>query len=207
MSRFQLFILIEASLIAVAALLGWWFGVDWLSQFESTPANWLIGLVAGLLILPLFFTTLGTSWPPLVEVRETLVNFLGPWLKKWHWGHLLLLSAVAGFAEEALFRGVLQTAWVDQWGVVPGILAASLLFGLCHFVTPLYFILATVIGVYFGLLHHWTGGLVAPAVAHGLYDFLALILLKRHLQKRSQAEPSNDLAPFVRRRPGPPNWG
>jgi hypothetical protein len=42
-----------------------------------------------------------------------------------------------------------------------------------------YAILAALIGLYLGLLLIWTGNLLAPAVAHGLYDFIALLYLVR----------------------------
>jgi membrane protease YdiL (CAAX protease family) len=42
-----------------------------------------------------------------------------------------------------------------------------------------YAILAALIGLYLGLLLIWTGSLLAPAVAHGLYDFIALLYLVR----------------------------
>ncbi len=45
----------------------------------------------------------------------------------------LLISLNAGIAEEALFRGVLQSEFTNLFGKLPGLLMASSLFGLAHY--------------------------------------------------------------------------
>jgi hypothetical protein len=76
--------------------------------------------------------------------------------------HTTLLALMSGVAEELLFRGALQ----PQLGLV----AASLLFGLAHFVPRREFLLwtafAVVAGALFGALFIGTGNLLAPMVAH-----------------------------------------
>ena len=54
-----------------------------------------------------------------------------------------------------------------------------MLFGLAHPITPFYAILAGLIGVYFGWLMIASENLLVPVVAHGAYDFVALIYLVR----------------------------
>jgi hypothetical protein len=84
---------------------------------------------------------------------------------------LVLISLIAGIAEETAFRGVLQ--------VKTGIMAASVIFGLFHFVTPGYFAFASVMGIYLGAIFSHHGGLSVPAAAHAVYDMGALLYLKR----------------------------
>jgi hypothetical protein len=83
---------------------------------------------------------------------------------------LVLISLIAGIAEEVAFRGVLQ--------VKTGIIAASVIFGLLHFITPGYFAFATLMGLYLGALFSHYGNLSVPVVAHAVYDMGALLYLK-----------------------------
>jgi len=92
---------------------------------------------------------------------------------------LALISAVAGVAEESLFRGVIQTALTDSIGPLPALVVASALFGLAHLITPMYALLASVIGLYLGLLLLVSDNLLTPILVHGLYDFVALLYLLR----------------------------
>jgi membrane protease YdiL (CAAX protease family) len=94
-------------------------------------------------------------------------------------GELALVAAAAGIGEELLFRGVLQPALAAH---VPTWIAVALvgaLFGLVHWLTPAYALLAGIVGVYLGALLALSGNLLVPIVAHALYDFFALVLLKR----------------------------
>jgi membrane protease YdiL (CAAX protease family) len=60
---------------------------------------------------------------------------------------------------------------------VPGLLLASLLFGLLHPLTVMYFVLASLVGVYLGCWQLATDNLLVVIVAHALYDFVALVYL------------------------------
>ena len=89
------------------------------------------------------------------------------------------LAAVAGGCEEILFRGVIQggmTRWLPEvWALV----ATSVLFGLVHFASRTYALFAGVMGLYLGGLFLVQGSLLAPIVAHSLYDFIALVYIAR----------------------------
>jgi membrane protease YdiL (CAAX protease family) len=63
--------------------------------------------------------------------------------------------------------------------VAPAVALASAVFGLLHAITPTYAILATVMGAYLGVVWIASGNLLAPIVAHALYDFVALVWLLR----------------------------
>ena len=87
---------------------------------------------------------------------------------------IILLSALAGMGEEVLFRGVIEgglTSIVGRW---PAMMIAALLFGLCHALTPLYFFLATMMGLYLSLVWMASGQLISPIITHAAYDLLAL---------------------------------
>ncbi len=96
---------------------------------------------------------------------------------------LLAISVAAGVGEEVLFRGFLQSAITDAWGpaggVWIGLVAASLVFGVCHSLCVAYAVLASAMGLLLGALYVATGSLVAPVTTHVAYDFLALLYLLR----------------------------
>ena len=86
---------------------------------------------------------------------------------------IVTVSVLAGAAEELLFRGVLQP--------LVGLTAASAIFGAVHvggrgFIG--YGAWAACIGALFGWLMVQTGGLLAPIVAHAMYDALALAYVR-----------------------------
>ncbi len=88
---------------------------------------------------------------------------------------VLVLAAVSGIAEEAFFRGALQP--------VVGLVPASLLFGLAHFVprrdlAP-WSASAVVAGFALGVLYEWTGNLVGPICAHAVINGINLRWLGR----------------------------
>ena len=83
------------------------------------------------------------------------------------------ISVAAGVGEELLFRGAAQ----HEFGLVP----ASVAFGLMHFGgggTAVFGVWAGVLGLLLGVVAMNTGGLVAPTVAHVLYDAAALAYVR-----------------------------
>lgn len=95
---------------------------------------------------------------------------------------LLLISLAAGVGEELFFRGLLQGGLDGVLGTGWALVVASGLFGLGHWVTPLYALGAALMGALWGGLFIVTGGLAVPVVVHAAYDFGALILATRYLE-------------------------
>jgi membrane protease YdiL (CAAX protease family) len=82
---------------------------------------------------------------------------------------ITIISLSAGIGEELLFRGVLQTEM--------GLLPASIIFGLLHTGgtgTLAFGCWVMLMGGALGGLAIWTGGLMAPIVAHAVYDAAAM---------------------------------
>jgi membrane protease YdiL (CAAX protease family) len=94
-------------------------------------------------------------------------------------GELAVVALLAGLGEETLFRGVLQQALDGPLPTWVALLATAALFGAAHWVTPTYAFLAGLVGLYFGALYLLSDNLLAPIVAHALYDVVALTLLAR----------------------------
>ncbi|MEM9825793.1 MAG: CPBP family intramembrane glutamic endopeptidase [Planctomycetota bacterium] len=120
---------------------------------------------------------------------------------------LFVLSFCAGVGEELFFRGWMVPAMesmlggseaiattsdrgaaADSWLAIftrisrptwGALILSSLIFGLFHFITRLYVVVATFIGLYLGLLLVFTDNLLIPIVAHTVYDAAQFWLAKR----------------------------
>lgn len=164
-------------------LLGWalgrWLGIDPLQTLHLSAGAIILGVAATVPLLLGLRWTLITPWPPVRRLVQQVQDQLGPVLASRSSGDLALLALLAGSAEEVLFRGVIQGG-LARW--VPDVLAvmvASGVFGLAHFLTLSYAMLAGVAGAYLGMLYLVEGNLLVPVVAHALYDFVALTYLVR----------------------------
>src|SRR6266403_577978 len=144
--------LVRLELVASAVLLGvaaLWSAVS--LPLVTAPWAHRMLLLRG---LRRAWDSLETDLGPSLGVREVLV--------------LALCSAVS---EEVLFRGVLQRE--------VGIVAASAVFGLLHPLGIAYVLWAATVGAGLGALFVLTGSLAAPVAAHGIYNLLALVYLRR----------------------------
>jgi membrane protease YdiL (CAAX protease family) len=189
-------ILFEGGVVVLALAICWYCG-EWpplASKSWSGNAVLLVWglvatlpLVAGLVVLDRY------PVGPLAELKRFVETNLAPLFAGVTLPQMALISLAAGLGEELLFRGLLQTA-VAEWAGPPlddwiGLIVATIVFGACHWVTTTYFLLAALMGLYFGLLFIVTGDLLIPIVAHGLYDFVALIyLIKRKPETPREVE-------------------
>jgi hypothetical protein len=181
---FRLAVLVEGAIGLVAVGLAQLFGISLSDQFPATRAGWLDGLTAGVVAtLPMLLVVgwmLYSRWGPLVGLREQVQRMIGELFPNAGIAELATIAALAGVGEELMFRGVLQTGIAEWTTPVTGLVAASVIFGALHAVTRLYFALATLIGLFLGWLLMEFHDLTIPIVAHGLYDFVALLYLTRN---------------------------
>jgi uncharacterized protein len=88
---------------------------------------------------------------------------------------LLLVSLFSGVGEEVFFRGAVQQEF--------GLVVASILFGLVHVGPDRRYLFwtawAVLAGFLFGALYDFTGGLLAPILAHAGHNAATLLLWKR----------------------------
>lgn len=175
---FVLICALEGALVFVALGLGWLFEVDPLAQVLTDGRAVATGVVA---TVPM----IGLLWWGLFRPRGTVgvVTRQGAELAQKVFpqtssGGLALVSLLAGIGEEMLFRGFLQTLFAGFVNEPFGILAAALAFGMVHAMSRAYAVVATLVGVYLGVLYAVTDNLVVPVIAHALYDFIALLWLR-----------------------------
>lgn len=163
----------------LALALGWWLEV---APFERLALSWR-GLAQGIvatapLVLALAWC-LRTTLPPVVRLVRIVEQRIAPLFAGSGPAVIVLLGLLAGVGEETLFRGVIQatlTTHLVPWAAVA---LTAVLFGVAHWVTPTYALLATLVGAYLGALLVVSGNLLVPIVAHALYDVAALALLVR----------------------------
>jgi membrane protease YdiL (CAAX protease family) len=170
-------LLFEAGLGGLAWLLGWWWDRPPLAGFRWDARDAVLGL---LICVPMYLGFLAcVRWPvgPLERIKQFSEEVIRPLFASCSVLELALISLGAGIGEEMLFRGLFQALFSDWWGPVLGLLAASTLFGLMHFITPTYAVLAGLLGIYLGGIWVADGNLLSVIIAHALYDLLALVHL------------------------------
>lgn len=176
----------EGGLVFVALALGLLSQINPFADFRIDRASVFVGIAAALLPFALLVVSDRFRFSALERMKRIVLQLLGPSLIACRWYELVFVAALAGFGEELVFRGVLQRLlerWLDFGGSghIAGLIASNVIFGLLHFLTPTYALLAGLMGIYFGVLLDSTNppSLVVPMVAHGLYDYLAFLLLRR----------------------------
>jgi membrane protease YdiL (CAAX protease family) len=172
--------LIRLELLASTILLGLagaWSalrGVELGSVLEPALSPTLIGISCGL--------GLAATIPLMTAPWARRVLVLRGLNRAWNWleaglGHglrlseILVLAFCSAISEEIFFRGVLQQE--------VGILTASALFGCLHPLGTAYVLWAATAGAGLGVLFAATGNLLAPIAAHGTYNLVALLYLRR----------------------------
>ena len=187
----------EGALAVVACALGWLLPIPPWRQIHWDLAGLGWGIAACIPLLAVMLVLRGLRSGPLGRLNRVVDQFVVPLFAKCTVLDFALISLVGGLGEELLFRGLIQAALTNWLDMGAGIVIASLLFGLAHIITPTYAVLAALIGVYLGWVWIAADNLLAPIVAHALYDFAALVYLTRSARGgasqavSSQAEPGN----------------
>ena len=139
------------------------------------------GLLATLPLLAVLFVIDRFPLGPLRTLRDKAQSLI---LGMFGGASILQLAVVAlaaGVGEELLFRGLIQAGLSrligGPYATLIGLVLASVVFGVCHWLDTTYAVLAALAGAYFGWLLLASGSLWTPIVAHATYDFLALAYL------------------------------
>lgn len=166
-------------LLLLAAVV-WRIGIDGGSLLYRTPEAAAAGLrpwrdLGAGLGAGLGLVAASRYWTRRSAAATALAASLRELLGRLPLSSVLLLALLSGVAEEAFFRGALQPR--------VGLVAASVLFGLAHFVPrrglAVWAPAAAVAGLLLGALFEWTGNLVAPVVAHAVVNAMNLRWLSR----------------------------
>jgi len=177
---FEWAVLFEAGLGIAAVLIGRSFGIRLNDYFAVDVMT--VGLAVGATVPTLLFYVFLRSlpWACLRRIRElTRSVFLAEMSSLVVW-QLALLALAAGFGEEFLFRGLIQKGLCNIAGgrEIAVVVLISLLFGLFHYLSKTYVVLAFLISLYLGFLFLWTDNLFVPMMVHALYDFCVFLHLR-----------------------------
>ena len=182
--RFLTMAVFESSLLGLAIALSRLTQTPLNKSLRSTPEGWVAALFLAAVFFLAFRWTYNSALPIFRKIRKFLDESASPLFFGFRLPALAAVSLLAGVGEEALFRGWLQSWLEGYWGAVPACLAAAVAFGVAHSITRGYAACAALIGVALGALQLYSGGWLAPAFAHALYDFVALAwYLRGNLKK------------------------
>lgn len=170
------------SAIAVVVL-GW--GLTFLIDVNWTPlgrfgwASLLYGVIAGILFYVGVFFFSCQGWFYTKAMRK-LMHSLHGLFSQFSWPAIIVVSILAGVGEELLFRGVLQTWLISVVDPFWGIVLASMVFGLLHYLTKIYVVVTFAIGLLFGALFYYSNSLLLVMLAHTVYDICAFAVIVKY---------------------------
>lgn len=170
----------QGALLGIALVLSWCLGYPVWQQLTFSAQSVALGVVATLPMLVFLVLLYQTRIQSLVQIRQLLSEYLGKSLASCSFVDLCALALLAGVSEEFLFRGVIEP-WLSRWGSwTVAIVVGNILFGICHAVTPMYAVLAGLIGIYLSSTLWWAGepNLLIPALCHALYDLVAFVVVR-----------------------------
>jgi uncharacterized protein len=149
---FAMAVVVEAGLALIALVLAWLFQVPLRAQFaplgRPLVVAFLRGLLATLPMLIVFWCLVNSKRQLLRQLREQVQWLVQEIFPSGSVVQFAMVAALAGVGEELLFRGVVQTKLVSWTTPVVGLLLASILFGLAHALSKLYFLFAVAVGAF-----------------------------------------------------------
>lgn len=158
------------------------YGPRFLSRFglrKISPAHFLaiVGLTLPLQFLAQFFAVIANEVLMELGVPDTTELYtkqMEELLSSGPFALILILIAISpAICEELIFRGLIGTTLVRRWGAVPGVLMASLLFGVMHMI-PIQVVAVIPMGIAMHYVYLMTKSFWAPMLLHFCNNALAL---------------------------------
>ena len=87
-----------------------------------------------------------------------------------------LVSITPGICEEFFFRGMMFTGYEEKMSPLKAMLISGLFFGLFHFNLQ-NLMLPTFLGIIFAWLVYTTNSLYSSMIAHGLFNFIGVLIM------------------------------
>ena len=166
-------LLFEGGLLIVALVLAAFLQLDLLHGNNNVMKGVLYGTALAIPPFGLFLLSLSKRAeriPFVGSLKKLVIHDIRHFFAQSRVTDLIFISLMAGIGEEALFRGVIQ----QQFGIV----AASIVFGLAHCISPAYVIVTVLMGLYIGFIYQATQSLLVPVQLHFVYDLAALLYLR-----------------------------
>lgn len=156
-----------------------------------------IGLIAIAPMAGLLWWVMRSALPAIVRFREQQITMFAEMGFRLSPLRIALIAAAAGVCEETLFRGVLQGYLTKHAPAIIAIVVPNILFAALHARSAIYALLAGVIGVWLGALYWATGNLLAPIIAHAVYDLIALVVTARLVEARQEETSLNNSSSVI----------
>lgn len=172
-------LLFQGGIGVVGLMAIWLFDIPLLMSGLGAGEAVLFGVLGAgaTYLLLLLLSKLPRLFPDnLSSQMQALHNFAA----SYRWPVLVALSLLAGVGEELLFRGAIQGWLLQHTGPWIAVIAASVLFGLVHYVSFTYFVMAMGLGAVLGAAYQVSGSLELVMVWHAAYDMLALYCLLKY---------------------------
>jgi len=164
---------ISAILFALTGVASSLAAIPILDRISISASSLATGVAGGLLLasmVPLCSAPWTRRVPGLRDLNRICEDILVPMARNLRLIDMVALAALSGVSEELFFRGVVQA--------LLGLTAASVLFGVLHWLGPVYAAWAAGVGGLLGLAYTTTGNLVVPATMHTVYNLAALFYLR-----------------------------
>ncbi len=172
-NRFLLFAaVVQGGVLLLALIVAYTLGLSPAKSVRWEMRDLIGGLLAVLPMLVVYRYSPG--------LRKLASDSLGESLARCRWYDLVGLAVLAGVGEELLFRGMLYEGLLplNLWVAV---IVSNVAFGMLHALSWNYFVTTTTIGLGMHMLAGISEprNLLAPMVAHSVYDLVAFFLLRR----------------------------
>lgn len=170
--------------ILVALAYGIFWGTTLAPNFSAAPSEIVIGAAAALPLLALnHLLWLWSLQHPASIFARFSREVIVPLCSRMTPAMALFVAVLSGFAEELFFRGAVNQVLNQAGGPLLAATVSSALFAYVHFIgnlkrfggmLPLY----TGVGLYLWCVVEATGSLCAGMITHGLYNFLAIQVIR-----------------------------
>ena len=182
-SILSLAVISEVLLILIASLIAWI--CDLPLEWNLTPETMRTGALAAIpLLIGNHLLWLWTARNPTSVYARFSREIIVPLCKRVSPGQAVIIGLLSGVGEEILFRGSLNQLCLRYGGELAALSLTSFAFAYVHFIgnvkrfggmIPLYTIIGGVLwGVWF-----LTGSLAAAATTHAVYNFCAIVWIRR----------------------------
>ncbi|HEX3601285.1 MAG TPA: CPBP family intramembrane glutamic endopeptidase, partial [Lacipirellulaceae bacterium] len=147
---FAMAVVVEGGLALAAVAISALFHVSLREQIAPLGKPLAVAFARGVAAtVPMFLVFLwlvNSKLPPFQQLRDQVEALVREMFPSGSVPQLAMVAVLAGIGEELLFRGAVQTKLVDWTTPAVGLAITSLLFGLAHALSKLYFTFAVVVG-------------------------------------------------------------
>jgi len=104
---------------------------------------------------------------------------------------ILVIAVFPAIGEELVFRGAIGRGLIARWGLVPGMVITSIMFGLVH-AHPAHVIAVIPLGMFMHYVYYVTRSFWAPVLVHFMNNAFAVSMAKLATIAPEQAAKLND---------------